>query len=322
MVAEALQSQELDWQVPVGTIDLLVSTAPEDPDPASDGVQFEPAARGAIQAAFDAWWDRCNADEENVAFFYVAGHGLEGLDQIVLASDFGQSANQPWLHAFNVEETRRALTANKAQTQVFLVDACREVTTSNVEVPNAPAPALRSPTMRQPDNCVYDLTIMATSRTRKAYGPPRQPSYFASAFVAGLAGGAGVKRDGEWWITTGKLAERFYTLMDLAGADTNIQKPMPLAPRTFQLARLRAAPPARLQLSCRPDEATLLADLAWQQGAEPAQRRPERTSEAWTVKVEPGLCFVSATFTEGQYRSRKQDVIVEPPLTCERVVVI
>ena len=68
--------------------------------------------------------------------------------------------------------TRRAeaLTANKAQTQVFLVDACREITTSNVEVPNAPAPALRSPELRQPDNCVYELSIMATSRGRKAYG--------------------------------------------------------------------------------------------------------------------------------------------------------
>jgi hypothetical protein len=320
-VADALQSQELDWQVPLGTVDLLISAAPGDPDPAGNGAQFEPATRGAIQVAFDAWWDRCNADRENVAFFYVAGHGIEGLHQIVLASDFGQSPNQPWLQAFDVEDTRRALTANKAKTQVFLVDACREITTSNVEMPNAPAPPLRSPTMRQPDNCIHDLTIMATSRTRKAYGAPKQPSYFANAFVLGLAGGAGAKGDGEWWITTGKLAERFYTLMDIAGADTTAQRPIPIAPRTFRFARLRSAPPARLQLSCRPDEATLLAELAWRQGAVPAQRRPQRARDAWMVDVNPGLCFVSATFEGGEYPDREQDVIVEPPLTCERVVV-
>ena len=320
-VADALQSQVLDWQVPLGTVDLLLASAPEDPDPSGVGAQFERATRSAIQAAFDAWWDRCNANRENVAFFYVAGHGVEGLNQVVLASDFGRSANQPWQYAFDVEDTRRALTANRAQTQIFLVDACREITTSNIEVPNAPAPALRAPTMRQPDNCVYQLTIMATSRNHKAYGAARRSSYFAKALVAGLTGGAGVKRDGEWWITTGKLAERFYPLMEMVGADTNVQKPIPIAPRTFRLARLRSAPPAKLQFACSPDEATLVADLAWQQGALDPQCRPQRSPEAWTVDVEPGLCFVSATFTGREYRDRRQDVIVEPPLTCERVVV-
>ena len=150
----------------------------------------------------------------------------------------------------------------------------------------------------------------------------RQPSYFAKAFVAGLAGGAAVKADGEWWITTGKLAERFYPLMDFVGADTHAQRPIPIAPRTFRLARLRSAPPAKLQFACRPDEATPLADLAWQQGTMAPQRRPQRSPEAWTVDVKPGLCYVSATFTgQGVPRSHNQDVIVEPPLTCERVVV-
>ena len=31
-IANALQSPELDWRVPLGTVDLLVSTAPGDPD--------------------------------------------------------------------------------------------------------------------------------------------------------------------------------------------------------------------------------------------------------------------------------------------------
>jgi hypothetical protein len=175
--------------------------------------------------------------------------------------------------------------------------------------------------LRQPDCCVYALTIRATARTRAACGATEQPSYFAKAFVEGLAGGAGTKSDGEWWITTGKLAERFYTLMEVVGADINVQRPIPVATRTFRLARMLSAPPARLQLSCRPDEATPLADLAWQQGAMLSQPRPKRAREAWTVNVEPGLCSVSATFTEGEYSNRVQDVIVEPPLTCERVVV-
>jgi Caspase domain len=321
-VAAALKSANLEWVVRLGTIDLLISPAPSEPDPVGDGAPLEQATRGAIQTAFDRWWDRCNAHADNVAFFYVAGHGLEGLHQIVLASDFGESEGQPWLQAFDVDDTRKALTANRAKTQVFLVDTCRQVTTSNVEVPNAPAPPLRSPTMRQPDNCKHDLTVKATSRTREAQGPVSQPSYFASALVLGLAGGAATKNEGDWWITTGKLAERFYPLMDLTGADTNAQRLEPRATRSFQLARLLTTPPVRLQLSCRPDQATPLADLAWRQGTAPAQRRPRRAPEAWTVDVAPGLCWVSATFSGGEYVDRvDQDIVVEPPLTCDRVVV-
>jgi Caspase domain len=321
-IGNALHSQALDWQVPLGTVHLLLSTAPRDPDPSGDGVAFESARRDAIQTAFDAWWDRCNANEENVAFCYIAGHGLEGSYPIVLASDFGKSAGQPWPQAFDVNKTRGALTANRAQTQVFLVDACRVVTTSNVEVPDAAAPPLRPPKLRQPDNCVHELSIMATSRNRKAYGKTKQPSYFAKAFVAGLNGGAAVKEDGEWWITTGKLADRFYRLMDFVGADTDAQRPIPSVRQTFRLARLRSAPPARLQFACRPDEATPLADLAWQQGTMDPEYRPQRSPEAWTVDVKPGLCYVSASFTGREYSDCiMQDVIVEPPLTRERVVV-
>jgi hypothetical protein len=321
-IATALQSPELDWQVPLGTVDLLVSPAPGDRISSSNGAPFGPVTRDAIQEAFDEWWKRCNADGGNVAFFYAAGHGLQGNRPMVLASDFGQSRIQPWRQAFDVNETLGGLTANKSQTQVFLVDACREITTRNVQVPNAPGHGLVSPDLRQPDNCVYGLSIMATSRGRRAYGVTKQPSYFAKAVIAGLAGGAAVKADGEWWITTGKLAERFYPLMDFVGADTHAQRPIPIALRTFRLARLRSAPPAKLQFACRPDEATLLADLAWQQGALAPQRRPRRSPEAWTVDVKPGLCYVSATFTGQEYQDRlNQDVIVEPPLTCERVVV-
>ena len=190
-----------------------------------------------------------------------------------------------------------------------------------IALPDAAAPPLRSPKLRQPDNCVHELSIMATSRTRGAYGATKQPSYFAKAFVAGLYGGAAVKEDGEWWITTGKLADRFYRLMDFVGADTHAQRPIVMARRTFRLARLRSAPAAKLQFGCRPNEATPLADLAWQQGTLAPQRRPQRSPEAWTVDVKPGLCYVSATFTGREYRDREQDVIVEPPLTCERVMV-
>ena len=319
-VADALRSPVLDWQVPLGTVDVLISAAPGDPDPAGSGEQFDPATRDGFQRAFDQWWDRCDADRENIGFFYVAGHGVEGLHQIVLASDFGKSPKQPWLNAFDVDKTLRALTANAAQTQVFLVDACREVTTANVQAPDAYAPPLLEPDLRQPDNCKQVLKIRATNRTGKASGEFRRPSFFARAIVAGLAGGAGVRADGEWWITTFGLSDRLPALMESVGAD-NAQKAECAADRPFRLARLRCAPPAKLQLSCHPDDATRDADLAWWRNGTARRYRPQRAPEPWTVDVNPGLCHVSATFTCGGYEDRSQEVIVMPPLTCERVVV-
>lgn len=319
-VAAALKSPNLDWVVRLGTIDLLISPAPSEPDPVGDHAPLEQTTRRAIQTAFDTWWDRCNANTDNVALFYVAGHGVEGLNQIVLASDFGQSEGQPWMHAFDVDATRAALKANRAHTQVFFVDACRPVTLSNVKAPNPGAPPLREPGLRQPDNCVHDLTVRATARSRTAEGPVGQPSYFASALVVGLGGGAAEKRDGEWWVTTGRLSERFNLLMECAGVNTNQRAETTGFTSTFRLARLRAAPPAQLELACRPDQATPLADLFWRQGTAPEQRRPQPSPEAWTVDVEPGLCWVSATFSGREYLDcLNQDVVVEPPLTRERV---
>lgn len=130
-----------------------------------------------------------------------------------------------------------------------------------------------------------------------------------------------MKSDGEWWVTTGKLAERFYALMEYAGADTNQQRPIPTMSRSTRLARLRAVPSAQLQLLCQPDHATALADLSWRRGTEPGQRRRRRAQAPWIVEVTPGLYWVSATFAGGEYQDREQDVIVEPPLTCERILV-
>src|SRR5262245_49107843 len=45
-----------DWAAPLSTVDLLISTAPKDADPAEEGAQYERPTRDAIQGAFDRWW--------------------------------------------------------------------------------------------------------------------------------------------------------------------------------------------------------------------------------------------------------------------------
>lgn len=322
-VAAALQSADLEWVVPLGSIDLLLASNPAAIN-SSGSVQpsVSEATFAAIHAAFEAWWERCDSDADNIALFYVAGHGIEGLHPIVLASDFGQSQGQPWMHAFDIANTREAFRGNRAQTQIFLVDACRQVTTANVEMPFPGAPPLRAPQMRQKNHCLYDLTVMATTRNNAAGGHEEEPSYFAAALIKGLAGGAAAKSDGTWWVTTAKLSERFQLLMEIAGGIEQRVETTGFTSPT-RLARLNGTPAALLELSCNPHEATGHANLSWRQGPDPGTNRPARSIEPWLVPVQPGQCWVSATFDpqHGYLDRIDQDLVVDPPMTRERVVV-
>ena len=155
-----------DWLAPLGTVDLLVSTAPGDDDPGGTGGPYERATRTAIQEAFDRWWVRCESNPDNVAVFFFCGHGLQASSHVLLPTDFGATGN-PWAQAIDFNRTRDAFLTNKAKTQVFLVDACREVTTSTVEVPSPNAPPLREPEVRQTNRCEHDLTVQSTSEDKE-----------------------------------------------------------------------------------------------------------------------------------------------------------
>ena len=120
------------WKAPLATIELLISPAPSDPDPAGSSLIFPDATIDGILAAFDAWTQRCGSDANNVAVFYFCGHGLQSEEQILLASDFGRYSNH-FRGAFAFDSTREAFLQRLPKTQCFFVDACREVTVGVVE---------------------------------------------------------------------------------------------------------------------------------------------------------------------------------------------
>lgn len=304
------------WAAPIATIDLLVSAAPGQRRPMFARKRCEPATRDAIQVAFEAWFKRCETSADNVALFYFCGHGLQATNQVLLASDFGRFEN-PWLQSFDFNRTRLACRACKAQTQIFLIDACREITTSTVEVPNPNAPALREPKRRQPENCKHDLTIQSTSRTQKAFGEENEVSYFTKAILMAFEGAAAQKRNGEWWVTSSKIVDRIDLLLELVDAK-EAQNPEIGISKPTRLYRLSSEPEAFLEFGCQPGVATFSADLCWWKlpgGA--AQTRPERALNPWRVPVTPGPYQISASFPEGGYENSEDTITVEPPLTVE-----
>jgi hypothetical protein len=316
--ARFLTSRPHDWLAPLSTVDLLISTGPGDKLERTVG-RSAPATRDSIQTAFDSWWERCDTHPENVAIFYFCGHGLQATNQVLLASDFGATGN-PWAQAFDLNKTRQAFTANRARTQVFLIDACREVTTSNVEVPDPSAPPLREPEMRQPENCEHDLTIQATSRTKKAHGYEGDVSYFTKAVLHALAGGAAKARNGEWWVRSDLIAGNIKQLIELAGGTD--PRPVAATSSATQLYRLPGAPDVRLEFGCNPAAATRAADLAcWQPPAGSRQARPTRNAKPWRLCVPAGIYQLEASFPDRSFQDAIDLFSVEPPVTNESLPV-
>jgi hypothetical protein len=318
--AEFLTSSDASrWTVPPSSIELLISPAPNDPDPGGTGGPYESATRDVIQKAFDDWWDRCDSDAGNLAIFYFCGHGLQATNQVLLASDFGATGN-PWQQSFDLNRTRQAFRANKARSQVFLIDACREITTSTVEVANPNAPPLREPEARQPDRCAHDLTVQATSPTKKAYGKEREVSFFTQAVLNAIAGGAARRQNGEWWVRSDLIAGKIGELVKLAGATD--QRPITTVSEPLRLYRLKGVPDVSFEFGCRPSEATGEADLAYRLLAGGVrQQRPRRERGAWTLVVPAGIYHLEATFPDGSYGDTADDVPVEPPTTSESLFV-
>ena len=317
--ARFLESCAADWVPPLATVDLLISTAPSDSDPLGNGGDYERATRSAIQAAFDCWWDRCDAFSGNVAIFYFCGHGMQATNQVLLASDFGATGN-PWAQAFNLNKTRQAFHANQARTQVFLIDACREITTSNVEVPSPSAPPLREPEVRQPENCEHDLTIQATSRTEKAYGNEGEVSYFTQAVLRALDGGAAKKENGKWWVRTDRIASTIGDMVKLVGATD--QRPVVSTSTPIRLRRLDFIPEVTFEFGCLPDEATGVAELMYQELPRGAPtRRPGRGPSLWRVVVPAALYQIEARFPDRSFMDAEDGISVEPPVITERLPV-
>jgi hypothetical protein len=307
-------SRPEDWAAPLSTVDLLISTAPGDDDPGGGGGPYERATRAAIQDAFDDWWDRCD-HQGNVAVFYFCGHGFQATNQVLLASDFGSTGN-PWAQAFEFNKTRSAFMANRAATQIFLVDACREITTSNVEVPDPSAPPLREPETRQTEYCEHDLTIQSTSRTQKAYGLEGAISYFTEAVLKAFEGGAARRENGQWWVKSDMFSGRIGKMVKLAGGTE--QRPVTTSSSSTRLYRLDGVPKVILELACDPAEATGSADLACRRlGNGPRQQRERREFTAWQVHVPAGLYQLEAVFPDRSYTDASDDISVEPPMCSE-----
>jgi hypothetical protein len=309
------------WQAPLGTVDLLVSPHPDDPWPDGRGVAYTEPTGTNIKKAFDRWKRRCNEDAWNVAIFYFCGHGLEGSEQYLLASDFGANENRKGENAIAIDSTIKGLWHCKAKTQCVFVDACRVVATAaqSAELGNALALATYVPGM-QPVYVEHPLVLRAANSGSEAFGKPRQVSYFTRALVDALLGLAAQQdNNGDWVVTTESLAFKFSKVLSIVAPNVKPPRPEPGPPS--ELYRPPEPPAVHLTVGCEPGEALRSARLSCRHSTKAIRKERDPAAERWELDIEAGGYELAARFDD-LYKNKRDFVLVDPPRLSRNLTVV
>lgn len=314
------QDADQRLSVPLGTIDLLVSPSPEDPEPGEAAESFERATLGNIMSAYSRWRTLCDNNAQNIALFFFSGHGVEKDDHYLLAEDFGMNPMNPWMGSFAFDMTRKAFHGCQCETQIFLVDSCREVTPSMLTRDITAVP-LETPNYLDSE-CKHDLTMKASARNEKALGKKRQPSYFTQAIIKALDGDAASRDGSQWVVKTSDIGAHINQIMkSVKSSEGYSQRCTYSSGESKVILQYDEAPTVTLEVACESDHATAMAEFQCKEinGQFDRVRSPARPSP-WKLPVKAGFYSLSATFNDPDYEDvNEQFSFVQPPYTFERL---
>ena len=308
------------WRPPLGSVDVLISPHPSNPEPAGAGVKFTNPTGANIKRAFRAWWARCNSETENAAVLYLCGHGIQYDEQYFLASDFGANPLDPWENAIAVDSTIKGLWHNKAQTQCVYVDACREIVPATSEISKVNARPLAPYYPGNQTYNVYDIDIRAVAPSEQAFASPNSTAYFTQALSRALRGGAATEDDttGDWLVTIEGVAAKFHDIVSELAPHRG-ETPRPHPGRSTVLYQPPATPMVNLTIGCRPDVANEIADLSYKPNSgkpdnDELVARGERQLAPWTIPVAAGYYTLYAAFDpDCEFNAASRQLLVTPP---------
>jgi hypothetical protein len=199
---------------PLGTVELLLSPLnPADQQyelPDESTVAIDSASLPNIRRSFEAWFNRCNTLKGNVALFYFCGHGLHKATLALLPENFGQNSSNEWADTINFEATFEGMRSTcQAQTQCYIIDACRQVDIASLRTSAFGGQALGKNDALSRNNPAT-LKIFATGVGEPAFGEENQVSRLTSVLLQALQ--SSNRPDGI--IDLGGLAETVRRLME------------------------------------------------------------------------------------------------------------
>jgi hypothetical protein len=335
-VADWLLSQHDNPTTPLGSIELLLSPDSYSPEPnaaariglaAGAKVRVPWASFDQIAQAAQRWYDRLDSNPLNIGVFYFCGHGLESGDRYLLAADFGSNPKD-WTHGIiNFNQTHTNMETCTAETQCYLLDACRDKPTELVDEArrftvgkpligsSAGASRLR--------NAPY---LHAAAPGDSAAGPANAKSYFAEALIDCLNGmGARPPVGGFAPVDLVSLGQALLERVDRLASEAK-PRPLPLrctmdahfqVPAGMQLPLHQAKVPVKVMttVTCRPTAADKAATITViDESGSPPQVRPANGGDPWRLTVQSGPCEIAATFDDETFSARPIKVTATPPV--------
>jgi hypothetical protein len=264
-VAAWLLNEYCNPDAPLASLRVLLSPAEGEsihPDIAVHLNGPAPARRAAVEADLGQFRSDCRNNRQNVAFVYIAGHGIQFNKRgaVVLLHDFGDPAHINELQgAIDVVGCHAGMDENGiAQTQVWFCDACRQ----------EPAIARRferlegALTLSEGIGQVSASPLFLASSSREnAFAEIGGTSIFSQALLWALRGGgaAGPDKDicGQWHVGTTKLIRVLPPKVTSILADHAVDQHVDVAGRVLEVVaqRFTAPPPVDVVVNLRPEDA-------------------------------------------------------------------
>lgn len=297
---------------PVGSIELLMSV---DGGFAYDGNLVDGATLPNVQSAVNDWFQRCDSHADNVALFYFCGHGLERDKQYLLLEDFGQLPLNPLAMSVDLDRFHDGMVACRADTQIFIADACREVPWDLLKMGNGLGDPLLPPILG--GNTDRNAPILrAAAQGQSAFGVPGQVTHFTQALLRALRGaGASEEPDNSdhWTVRYFRLVGAVQRLLADGPPEMNRQQC-----RTggeagdVILAHLPGPPEVTVQIDCVPAD---VAELELSSELRKVTQSWEPSAVSWRLEVPADYAYrLAAAYVDGRYPAWYRFVPVLPPL--------
>lgn len=299
------------WIKPLGSVELLISPVGAEPFIIA-GEEVGRADMENITDSFSSWLERCDSSADNVTLFFFCGHGVDKVEHVLLAEDFGENTVQPWNGSFAFDKTRRGFYRCKASTQLFFVDACRLVT-ADMLMTDPSFNTLIDPHLTSTE-CNFDLTQKAAAYNEGAYAPINDVSYYTKALIQALEGGVLTKEEDEWTITQSSLATKMEKLIEIAyEGKVPEQRCSNRTSRSTDILRFAEAPIIDVVIDCSPKEAHDLAHLSYSGVDTDSNGTRLPAIEPWKITIKPGIYSLSANFPDRQFLNKNEFKSFMPP---------
>lgn len=305
---------------PLGSVEILLSPTQVFTLSTGREIQIDTAATTQeIIDAFNDWDARCDAHTDNVAIFYFCGHGLEKEDMIILPADFGRNRANPWDNAFNFTRSFAGMAQNKAGTQWYIVDACRQTPPEVLKsIAFGNSRVLKEGSVVGTRARVRPI-FLATSLGKQAFGDEDETSRYTACLLDALEGkGALLLGRAPFAVDTNTLGVAVGHLMQHRNSKlknrSEWQTPFVDGEQsgTTKIHILPGKPIADVVVFCAPNTATPRATLRIL-NSHRQYCRPPMAGE-WEVTVVADQYQVDASFDPGPFHyAKEKDWWLVPP---------